>query len=380
MNALVLLLAVAVQAQPSVTLQPVASGFSSPVGIANAGDGRLFVVEQAGTIRVFDGTRTLPTPFLDIRSIVRSGGEQGLLGVAFHPRYAENGFFFVNYTNSSGNTVVARYRVSATDPDRADAGSASQVLLIQQPYTNHNGGQLQFGPEGYLYIGMGDGGNGNDPQNRAQNPAELLGKMLRIDVDGGTPYAVPPSNPFAGVTGTRNEIWAMGLRNPWRFSFDRLTGDLWIADVGQGAWEEIDFQPASSLGGENYGWRRMEGTHCNIPPASCDDGTLVKPVVEYNHTGGACSVTGGYVYRGTRSPRLNGTYFYADFCTGALFGATRDATGRLTSQRLLTTGFNVSTFGEDAAGEVYVASYGGGTLHRIVDSAPMSSRRRSVRK
>jgi len=375
-----LILAVTSQADPAVALQPVVSGFSSPVSIAHAGDSRLFVVEQAGTIRIYDGTRILPAPFLDIRSLVRSGGEQGLLGLAFHPRYQENGFFYVNYTDVRGDTMIARYRVSATDPDRADPGSGQQVLTVDQPFTNHNGGQLQFGPDRYLYIGLGDGGSGDDPGNRAQNPGELLGKILRIDVDASVPYSVPPSNPFVSRSGARPEIWAAGLRNPWRFSFDRLTGDLWIADVGQGSFEEIDFQPAMSIGGENYGWRRMEGTHCHIPSSSCNDGSLVLPVIEYGHGGGACSVTGGYVYRGTRSPRLNGTYFYGDYCTGAIFGAVRDATGGLTSRRLIDSGFNVSTFGEDAAGEVYVANYRNGFLFRIVDTAPLSPRRRSVRK
>jgi glucose/arabinose dehydrogenase len=373
-------LAVISQAAPAVALQPVASGFSSPVSIAHAGDSRLFVVEQAGTIRIFDGTRILPTAFLDIRSLVRSGGEQGLLGLAFHPHYRENGFFYVNYTNGGGDTVIARYRVSASDPDHADSGSARQILLVGQPFSNHNGGQLQFGPDGYLYIGLGDGGSGNDPGNRAQNLGDLLGKILRIDVDGSAPYAVPPSNPFVNRSGAQAEIWALGLRNPWRFSFDRLTGDLWIADVGQGSFEEVDFQPATSIGGENYGWRRMEGTHCHIPSSSCNDGTLVLPVIEYDHSGGSCSVTGGYVYRGTRSPRLNGTYVYADYCTGRIFGAVRDAAGGLTSRRLVDSGFNVSTFGEDAAGEIYVANYRNGALFRIVDSAPMSPRRRAVRK
>jgi glucose/arabinose dehydrogenase len=274
---------------------------------------------------------------------------------------------------------VARYSVSPGNPNRANPSSAVPILGVQQPFTNHNGGQMQFGPDGYLYIGMGDGGSGGDPNNRAQNLGDLLGKLLRLDVDSGTPYAIPPSNPFVGSPGARAEVWAYGLRNPWRFSFDRASGDLWIADVGQGTWEEIDYQPATSIGGENYGWRRMEGSHCFNPPANCNSGTLVLPVVEYDHDVG-CSVTGGYVYRGTRSPRLNGTYIYGDYCSGVMWGATRNANGTVTSRRLLDVTFNISTFGEDVNGEVYVADYGNGMVCRLVDSRPFVPKRRAVRK
>ncbi|HET8797114.1 MAG TPA: PQQ-dependent sugar dehydrogenase, partial [Thermoanaerobaculia bacterium] len=238
---------------PVIAFEPVVSGVTRPVAIAHAGDARLFITLQDGRIVIWDGTRLLPEPFLDIRARVTSGGERGLLSVAFHPRYRENGFFFVNYTDLGGDTVVARFKVSAADPNRADPASFRQILFVDQPFANHNGGQLQFGPDGFLYIGMGDGGSGGDPGNRAQNLNDLLGKMLRIDIDA-EPYAIPPSNPFAGQPGRRGEIWASGLRNPWRFSFDRVNGDLWIADVGQGQWEEIDFQPYTSIGGENYGW------------------------------------------------------------------------------------------------------------------------------
>jgi glucose/arabinose dehydrogenase len=373
------ILAATIQANPAVVLQPVASGLSNPVAIANAGDNRLFVVEQAGRIMVFDGTRVLPTPFLDIRPLVASGGERGLLGLAFHPRFPENELFYVNYTDRNGDTVVARYAVSQDDPNRADPGSQRTVLFVDQPFANHNGGQLQFGPDGYLYIGLGDGGSGGDPLNHAQNPGQLLGKMLRIDVDGGEPYAIPPSNPFAAGEFARPEIWSLGLRNPWRFSFDRATGDLWIADVGQGEWEEVDFKPASSIGGENYGWRRMEGTHCFQPRTNCGDPSFILPVIEYGHTGGACSVTGGYVYRGTQNVRLRGMYLYADFCSGVIWGATPAGNGSFVSRVLTDAGFLVSTFGEGADGEIYVANYGGGSLHRIVDTAPMLPRRRAVR-
>jgi glucose/arabinose dehydrogenase len=376
---LLLFATAAAQAAPVVTLEPVASGLQSPVAIANAGDARLFVVEQSGRILIVDGTQLLPTPFLDIRSLVTAGGERGLLGLAFHPRFRENGFFFVNYTDRSSDTVVARYRVSATDPNRADPGSAVRVLHIDQPFFNHNGGQLQFGPDGYLYIGTGDGGGGGDPLNNGQKLDTLLGKILRIDVDSGTPYAIPPSNPFASSQGAAPEIWAYGLRNPWRFSFDRASGDLWIADVGQGEREEVNFQAAGSPGGENYGWRRMEGANCFEPPANCALEDMVLPLLEYGHTGGACSVTGGYVYRGQRSTRLIGTYVYADFCTGTISGAVRAGDGSVTSHVLVGTGFRVSTFGEGSDGELYVADYVGGRIFRLVDAQPLLSRRRAVR-
>ena len=387
MNVLALILATAIvqveptvvsQAEPVVTLESVANGLPNLVSITHAGDSRLFITLQRGQIMIHDGTRVLPEPFLDIRGLVTSNDERGLLSVAFHPFYAQNGLFYVNYTNLSGNTVVARYSVSPLDPNRANPSSAVPILTIAQPFANHNGGQLQFGPDGYLYIGMGDGGSGGDPGNRAQNLGDLLGKMLRIDVDSASPYAIPPSNPFVGQ-GMRREIWSYGLRNPWRFSFDRATGDLWIADVGQGTWEEIDFQPATSIGGENYGWRRMEGTHCFNPSTNCNPGNLVLPVIEYDH-GVGCSVTGGYVYRGTRSPRLIGRYIYGDFCSGRIFGATRSATGTVTTAQLIDVPFNISTFGEDVTGEIYVGDYSNGILYRLVDSRPLSPRQRAVRK
>lgn len=364
--------------EPSIALEPVLSGLANPVAITHAGDSRLFITLQDGRIVIWDGTRLLPEPFLDIRARVQDGGERGLLSVAFHPRYKENGLFFVDYTDLNGDTVIARFHVSA-DPNRADVNSFRQLLFVDQPYANHNGGQLQFGPDGYLYIGMGDGGSGGDPGNRAQNFLDLLGKMLRIDVNAGT-YTIPPSNPYAGLSSRRNEIWAVGLRNPWRFSFDRATGDLWIADVGQGSWEEINFQPATSIGGENYGWRRMEGTHCFNPGSNCNDGTLVLPVIEYDHSGDACSVTGGSVYRGGRSPRLHGTYIYGDLCTGVIWGSVRNASnGTITTRTLIDTDFSISTFGEDFLGEIYVADYNGGTIHRIVDTKPTGPRRRAAR-
>ena len=380
MNLLALILAAAVtQASPVITLEPVANGLPNLVSVTHAGDSRLFITLQGGLVMIHDGTRVLPEPFLDLRNLVLSGGERGLLSVAFHPGYAQNGLFYVNYTDLRGDTVVARYSVSPFDPNRANPSSAVPVLMIQQPFANHNGGQLQFGPDSYLYIGMGDGGSGGDPGNRAQNLGDLLGKMLRLDVNSASPYAIPPSNPFVGEAGVRPEIWAYGLRNPWRFSFDRVTGDLWIADVGQGMWEEVDFQPVTSIGGENYGWRRMEGTHCFNPSSNCNPGNLVLPVIEYDHSVG-CSVTGGYVYRGARSPRLGGQYIYGDFCSGRIFGATRSASGAVTTQQLIDVSFNISTFGEDVTGEVYVGDYSNGILYRLVDSRPLSPRRRAVRK
>jgi glucose/arabinose dehydrogenase len=362
-------------ADPLVTVEQVASGLDSPVSITHAGDARLFITLQDGQVVIWDGVQILATPFLDIRALTSKGGERGLLSIAFHPRYAENGFFFVNYTDSGGHTVIARYRVSS-DLNRADPASAHLILVVEQPFSNHNGGQLQFGPDGYLYIGMGDGGSGGDPGNRAQSLATLLGKMLRIDIDSDT-YSVPPDNPFVSNTAARPEIWAFGLRNPWRFSFDRASSDLWIADVGQGDWEEVDFQPATSIGGENYGWRRMEGTHCFNPSSGCNTGSLVLPVIEYNHSGGACSVTGGYVYRGASSPRLNGTYIYGDYCNGKIWGATRNGTA-VTIRELLDTGFLISTFGEDINGELYVADHRG-AVYRLFDARPLNPKRRAVR-
>ena len=362
-------------AEPQLSFELLTGGLDSPVSITHAGDSRLFITLQDGQVVIWDGTRILPTPFLDIRELTSKGGERGLLSIAFHPQYATNGFFFVNYTNTSGHTVIARYRVSA-DPDRADTTSAKTILVIEQPFANHNGGQLQFGPDDYLYVGMGDGGSGGDPGNRAQNLANLLGKMLRIDVNGDT-YSSPADNPFVNTPNVRPEIWSYGLRNPWRFSFDRVTGDLWIADVGQGDWEEVNYQPAASIGGENYGWRRMEGTHCFIPSSGCNTGNLVLPVIEYDHSGGACSVTGGYVYRGASSPRLNGTFIYGDYCNGKIWGATPSGS-TVTVKDLLDTGFLISTFGEDVNGELYVADHRG-SVYRLFDARPLNPKRRAVR-
>lgn len=357
----------------AIALEPIASGLPDPVGVVHAGDGsgRLFIVLQEGLIAIHDGIQVLPTPFLDVRPLVFCCDESGLLGLAFHPDYANNGLFYIHYTDNSGDMVLSRYQVSA-DPDLADPASASIVLTVAQPFANHNGGQIAFGPDGFLYIGLGDGGSGGDPDNRAQDLSELLGKLLRIDVDGGVPYAIPPDNPFVGVAGARPEIWAYGLRNPWRFSFDRRTGDLFIGDVGQSDREEINVQPAGSPGGENYGWRLMEGSLCFDPPVDCNDGSLVLPILEYDHLAGDCSVTGGFRYRGAEYPQMLGLYFYADFCSGRIWAASEQGDGTWSTTEMLNTTDNFATFGEDEAGELYVAGLSGaeGVVYRIVPLFP----------
>lgn len=348
-----------------IQLQEVASGLGSPVYVtAPAGDARLFVVEQPGRIRVVQNGQLLPTPFLDIVARVSSGGERGLLSMAFHPAYSQNGFFYVNYTDLGGDTRVERYRVTA-DANRADPASAQLVIAIAQPYSNHNGGQLQFGPDGKLYVGMGDGGAGGDPLGHGQNAATLLGDILRLDVDGAPPYAIPPDNPFHGQSSRRNEIWMTGVRNPWRFSFDRQTGEMYVADVGQGQWEEISVLPAGQ-GGQNLGWNVMEGRHCYSPSSGCDQSGLTLPVHEYSHEGGACSVTGGYVYRGSAIPALRGHYFYGDYCAGWV-RSFRHSNGQAADQRSWELGDvgNVLSFGEDASGELYLAS-SNGRVYKLV--------------
>jgi glucose/arabinose dehydrogenase len=341
-------------------LELVADGYQQPVAVTGAGDGsgRLFVVEQPGQIEIVGGG-----VFLDIADRVDNAGqEQGLLGLAFHPAYSENGYFFVNYTHDPGpgNDVsrVSRFQVSAADPDLADAASETVILEFEQDFANHNGGDLHFGPDGYLYISSGDGGSAFDPNDRAQHLDTLLGKILRIDVDSGSPYEIPGSNPFLGVAGARPEIWAYGLRNPWRMSFDRATGDLLIGDVGQGEVEEIDFQPAASAGGENYGWSCMEG---NVQQdfQECDGAPLTSPVLVYGH-GVECSVTGGYRYRGLIGG-LQGLYVFGDYCSGVIWlagpGWTTESWGGI--------GFGLSAFGEDDDGELYVLDRDSGNLWRF---------------
>ncbi|WP_243369831.1 PQQ-dependent sugar dehydrogenase [Geotalea sp. SG265] len=347
---------------PSISLHKIASGFDEPTDVASPGDGsgRLFVLEKKGLVRIISGGKILPTPFLDIKRLVKSSGsEQGLLGIAFSPRFKKDGEFYVNYTNHRGigNSTVACYRVGS-DPNRADPASARMILNVTQPYANHNGGQLAFGPDGYLYIGFGDGGSAGDPHKNGQNLGTFLGKMLRLDVaSGAIPYRIPPGNPF------KNEIWAYGLRNPWRFSFDRATRDLYIADVGQDLYEEVDVQPAGSKGGENYGWNIMEGFHC-FERKNCSKKGLTMPVAEYDHSQGDCSITGGFVYRGKNFPSLQGIYLFGDYCSGRIWGLRRSG-GRWEKKLLLKTSLNISTFGEDEAGTVYVADFAKGDIYWI---------------
>lgn len=336
----------------SAAWQEVMGGLNKPLDLTHAGDERIFIVEQPGTIQVIQADGGQPALFLDIRDRVGSkGNEQGLLGLAFHPDFAANGFFYVNYTDRNGDTVIARFRAEG---NQADPGSEFVLLRIAQPYSNHNGGGLAFGPDGYLYIGTGDGGSGGDPEGNGQNLGVLLGKMLRIDVDGGEPYAIPPDNPFAGG-GARPEIWAYGLRNPWRYSFDAATGDLYIADVGQNLWEEINLQPAASPGGENYGWAILEGSHpFNGEPIE----GLTNPIAEYDH-GEGCSVTGGYVVRDSRLPAWNGVYLYGDYCSGTIWGLLPDGQGGSVTQPLFESGARISSFGLDSQGRVYLVDHSG---------------------
>ena len=327
--------------------------------ITHAGDERLFVVERAGRIKIIiDGSIHINN-FLDITSKVNDNpNERGLLGLAFHPDYFSNGYFYVNYTMNNGDTRISRFSV-ANDPNTADPNSEMVIMEIDQPEWNHNGGGIKFGPDGYLYIGTGDGGSGGDPWGpigNGQNTQTLLGKMLRIDVNNGSPYSIPPTNPFVGNNDVLDEIWAIGLRNPWRFSFDKETGDLWIGDVGQNVWEEIDFQPANSTGGENYGWKCYEGTH-NFS-SNCGTATnFVDPVHDFSHGNFEhCSVTGGFVYRGCENPDFVGHYIYTDFCSGVFWSLVPDGNGGWTNTQIANYGgYDISTFGEDVNGELYVA-------------------------
>lgn len=343
------------QIPDDLALVTVASGFVSPVAIRHAGDGsgRLFVVEQAGAVQVVDNGVIGTSPFLDITGLVESGGEAGLLGLAFHPDYATNGFFYLNYTRQAGpdlETVIARYTVSSGDPNVADAGSAFIVLVVGQPYGNHNGGDIHFGLDGFLYIGLGDGGD----WSTAQDLSNLLGKMLRIDVDGGTPYAIPVDNPYVGDPSASDEIWASGLRNPWRWSIDRQTGDLVIGDVGEGEWEEMSFG-TSGVGGLNFGWPCREGNH-SFQPQFCDGSeTLEDAFFEVNHSTGACSIIGGYIYRGSAIPGLNGYVLFHDWCSGESWFSRQTSPGVWdTVQWETIPGFNSVGYGEDESGEIYV--------------------------
>jgi glucose/arabinose dehydrogenase len=354
-------------------LDTVAIGLSQPVFLtAPPGDAnRLFIVEKTGAIRIVKNGALLGTAFLDIRDSVSSGSEQGLLGLAFDPNYATNGRFYVSYTSphgdsAGGTSVLARYQVSA-DPDVADVASGFTLLTVDQPYSNHNGGGIGFGPDHYLYFGLGDGGSGGDPQGYGQKRTELLGSMLRLDVSGGGAYAIPSTNPFASSGTFRHELWNWGLRNPWRWSFDRQTGDLYIGDVGQGAHEEVDVQPATSAGGEDYGWNIMEGFSCYSPSSGCNQTGLTLPVLDYDH-GQGCSITGGYVYRGAAIPAIQGVYFYSDYCTAFVrsFRWTGSGVTEKTNwPTLAVSQGQVTSFGQDASGELYVMSQSG-IVYRIV--------------
>jgi glucose/arabinose dehydrogenase len=360
-------------AAAAIRLEPVLVGLSNPLYLTHARDGtnRLFVVEQAGRILVLRPGAPTATVFLDITPRVLSGGERGLLGLTFHPDHASNRRFFVNYTREpDGATVIAEYQASAANPDVAETAETA-LLVIPQPFSNHNGGMIEFGPDGFLYIGMGDGGSGNDPDNRAQDIDDLLGKILRIDIDTPSPpapYSSPPTNPFFGATPGRDEIFAVGLRNPFRFSFDRQTGDLIAGDVGQNEREEVDLVTL----GANLGWRVFEGTRCTgNDPALCSVLGFTDPIAEYDHGGGRCSITGGYVYRGARGALPAGAYVYGDFCTGEIF-QLQPVASAAPQNLLLDTTLSIASFGEDEAGEIYVVGLGG-TVHRIAAVPPAPS-------
>ena len=366
----------AIQAQKiipyTIGLDRVAAGFSSPVDIANSGDERLFIVERSGRIRILNQDGTIhPTPFLDIDSrVINTGGqsERGLLALEFHHDYENTGWFFVHYSDNNGDTVISRFSVDPNDANVALPDSEKIIFTLEQPFTNHNGGSIKFGPDNMLYIGMGDGGAANDPNNVSQNGNSLLGKMLRIDVDNGDPYAIPADNPFVNDPNVLDEIWAFGLRNPWKFSFDNLTGDLWIADVGQSQWEEINYQSGGSPGGQNYGWRCREGNHDAIT-SGCNGLAFEPAAAEYNHDEFThCSVTGGYTFLGgdcifDGAPPI---YFYADYCSGTFWGAINtDSDGVLSSQLNRIGGNAISTFGEDSNGELYVAALNNGSVFKM---------------
>ncbi|MXV92403.1 MAG: PQQ-dependent sugar dehydrogenase [Chloroflexi bacterium] len=347
----------------AIQLRAVATGFHRPIYATHAGDGsgRFFVLEQSGKIWILeDGARTT-VPFLDVSALISPSAlsqrysEQGLLGLAFHPEYASNGTFFIYYTDHGGGTVVARYQVMPQQPYLADPGSGQILFSLNQPYANHNGGHIDFGPDGYLYIALGDGGSANDPLGAGQNRGMLLGTLLRLDVDSAFPYAIPADNPFVDDAAARDEIWAYGLRNVWRFSFDRATGDIYLADVGQNQWEEVNFQPAESRGGENYGWNVYEA---NTIFAGGSAPNHVAPFFAYRHALG-CSVTGGYVYRGSAIPELQAAYLFGDYCTGRIWAAWRDSSLTWQTVELMKTNMAISSFGEDETGEVYVIDYVG---------------------
>jgi glucose/arabinose dehydrogenase len=355
---------------PKIEPKLIARGLEQPTDIAatpDTADKRLFIVEQAGVIRIVNANGTLQDkPLLDIKAKVQHSGEMGLLGLTFHPKFQDNGHFFINYVDKARNTIIARYTISQ-QTGLADSGSEKVLLKVAQPYPNHKGGALAFGPDGYLYIALGDGGSGGDPENRAQNKKELLGKILRIDIDQDDSYAIPPDNPFANAAGAKPEIWALGLRNPWRISFDRQTGELYIADVGQNALEEINMQPKGK-GGANYGWRCYEASQTYNTTGCQDASTYTMPVLQYDRGDGRCSITGGAVYRGSNFPALLGSYFYTDYCSGQMYYA-KNVSGTWTAVLATTVAKGVTTYGQDSQGELYFANANSGELFRVEDTA-----------
>ncbi len=360
--------AVAIQPVTQITLVPVSDGLIRPVALAHAYDERLFIAEQAGRIRIIENGELLSEPFLDIQYKVGNDpnniwDEQGLLGLAFHPQFQENGLFFVNYTNENdGSTILAHYQVDAADPNKANLLSESIMINLGQPYQDHNAGHLQFDRDGFLYMAAGDGGEWGDPHGNGQNPHTLLGSILRLHVDANDTYAVPSTNPFVGDNEKRGEVWAYGLRNPWRFSFDRLTGDVYIADVGQADWEELNFLPASEPGGANFGWDVVEGPIC-YDAETCDRSQFVEPIVTYDHSMG-CAIVGGFVYRGQQFPELAGNYFFADFCQNIIWSLVNN-NGEWLQNEVYQGDFRVSSFGEGVNGELYVLDHQGGTVYQI---------------
>lgn len=360
--------------QVQLRLEPVYAGFELPIFLTHAGDGsgRLFVVEKTGKIWVIVDDVVQTTPFLDVsEKITTAGNEQGLLGMTMAPDFTETGHFFINYTDRQGTTVVERYTVSSDNPHQADPQSAFTVLTVAQPAANHNAGMLDFGPDGYLYVPLGDGGAANDRFGNGQNPDALLGKILRLDVtsDPAQPYLIPADNPFVAADwngqNVRDEVWAIGLRNPWRTSFDRETGAFWVADVGQNQIEEVNVLQPGAPGGDNLGWPIMEGLSC-FSASGCDQGGLTLPVAEYAHVGGNCSVTGGYVYRGVAFPQWQGIYFYGDYCSGRIWALAPDGVGSWTTTEVMDTPLTLSSFGEDEAGELYALDYGAGVIYRLI--------------
>ena len=361
--------------QVDLTLESLANGFTNPIGITHAGDDRLFITERPGRVKIIDGQgNTLGTPFLDIDNLVIATGgfsEQGLLGLAFHPEYATNGYMYVHYTANDGDSQISRFSVSSADPNLADANSELKMLKVSQPYGNHNGGDLKFGPDGYLYIGFGDGGWFDDPDNNSQDPQTLLGAMLRIDVDGAAPYSIPADNPFVNDANVLDEIWSLGLRNPWRFSFDKLTGDLWIGDVGQDQYAEIDFEPAGGPGGLNYGWRCYEGLDAYLTNGCGNVNDYTDPIFVYAHgVNSPCSITGGFVYRGSTYVDLYGKYIYADYCSGDIWALGPDGAGGWTNESLdRISGGAWTSFGEGADGELYICGLNNGTVYKVTTAA-----------